>query len=195
MDQKKTRPLGVFVTRDLVAANFKSILRWLGVAVSALSVIFAILTYFGVWNSLRGDNLLLGVAARFDSSYTKDAGQPVRPGDEEWPALMRVITEYTHAQLPTDKTPRVFARAVAVTSAASEGARAEWTAPTTPILLLYKDWPGRGPVTPADYRTVGTIGDLHDWIRRDEADFDFLVRIILFGILSRCVGVFLALPS
>jgi hypothetical protein len=67
--------------------------------------------------------------------------------------------------------------------------------PTTPITLIYKEWPGHGTVTPDDYRIVGTIEDLHNWIRNDEADFDFLFRTIIFGALSLCVGVFLALPD
>ena len=42
---------------------------------------------------------------------------------------------------------------------------------------------------------VGTIGDLHCWIQKDESDFDFLIRTILFGALSACVAVFPALPD
>jgi hypothetical protein len=175
--------------------NFKLIVRWAGVGVSALSIVFAISTYLGFWNFLRGDNLLADVAARFDKSYTENAAMPVIRGDKEWAPLMRVITKYSHAQLPTDKEPRVFARLPAVISAKNEAARAEWTAPTTPITLIYKEWPGHGTVTPDDYRIVGTIEDLHNWIRNDEADFDFLFRTIIFGALSLCVGVFLALPD
>jgi hypothetical protein len=181
--------------KKYLTTNFRFIVRWAGVVVSALSVIFAIMTYLGLWNVLRGDNLLAEVATRFDRSYAEDAGLPVRPGDREWRPIMRVIRRYSHAQLPTDKEPRVFARSVAVTSAKNEAARAEWTAPTTPVMLLYKEWPGHGVVTPDDYRIVGTIEDLHNWIRSDEADFDFLVRTIIFGALSLCVGVFLALPE
>jgi hypothetical protein len=175
--------------------KFKSIVRWAGVGLSALSVVFAILTYLGVWNSLRGDTLVADLASRFDQSYTQDAGRPVRPVDKEWPPLLRVIRAYTHAKLPTDREPLLFARSVAVLSAQSEEAHAEWTAPSTPIMLLYKEWPGHGPVTPEDYRIVGTLGDLHDWVRNDESDFDFVVRTIIFGVLSLCVGLFLALPN
>jgi hypothetical protein len=50
-------------------------------------------------------------------------------------------------------------------------------------------------LTREDYVFVGTIGDLHTWIQRDESDFDFLIRTILFGTLSACVAVFLALPE
>jgi hypothetical protein len=139
--------------------RLKSIVRWIGVFVSALAVIFAILTYLGVWNSLRGDNLLAEVATRFDKSYTEDAGRPVRPGDQAWSPLIRVITDYTHADLPTDKEPLVVARAQAVLSAKNQEALGEWTAPTTPVLLMYKEWPGHGDVTPADYRVVGTLED------------------------------------
>jgi hypothetical protein len=94
------------------------------------------------------------------------------------------------------KTPRVFARSVAVTSAKSDDAGgAEWTAPTTPIFLIYRDWPGHGDVPPDDVMMVGTIADLEKWVRLDEADFDFRVRTIFLGLLSLIVGVFLALPE
>jgi hypothetical protein len=151
---------------------------------------FAIFAYFQVWNSLRGNDLVAKVAERFDKSYAEDAALPVRPGDKEWSPLLRIIREYTHADLPTDKKPLVFARDKAVLSAKAENTPAEWTAPTTPIFLLYKEWPGHEDITPADYRRVGTLEDLHYWISKDAADFDFLWRTIIFGILSLCVGVF-----
>ena len=72
----------------------KQVARWTGVGVSVASVLFAILTYLGVWNEWRGDNLLAEVATRFDSSYSQEAGRPVRPGDKAWPVVIRVITKY-----------------------------------------------------------------------------------------------------
>jgi hypothetical protein len=175
--------------------NVKQIARWTGVGVSVASVLFAILTYLGVWNEWRGDNLLAEIATSFDSSYSQDAGRPVRPGDKAWPVVMRVIAKYSHAQLLVGREPRVFARFVAVVSAQNEAAHGEWTAPTTPVALLYKEWPGHGVVPPEDVVFVGTIGDLHTWIQRDESDFDFLIRTILFGVFSACIAVFLALPD
>ena len=119
----------------------------------------------------------------------------MRPGDSAWPIVMRVIAKYSHAKLLAGREPRVFAQFVAVASARNEAAHSEWTAPTTPVALLYKEWPGHGPVPPEDFVIVGTIGDLHAWIQRDESDFDFFIRTILFGVLSACVAVFLALPE
>ncbi|AZG76335.1 hypothetical protein [Methylocystis rosea] len=175
--------------------NYKQIARWVGVCISAVSVLFAILTYLGVWNEWRGDNALADVAARFDSSYSKDAGRPVRPGDNAWPALMRVIASYSNAQLPTGREPKVFARFAAIASAQND--RGEWTAPTTSVVLLYREWPapGTGEVPPRDFVIVGTIGDLHNWIQWDKSDFDYFTRNILFGALSAVVGLFLALPD
>jgi hypothetical protein len=175
--------------------DLKQTARWAGAGVSIASVLFAIGTYLGVLNEWRGDNLLSDLATRFDSSYPQDAGRPVRPGDEAWPVVMRVIKKYSHAQLLPGREPRVFARFVAVAAAQNQAAHGEWTAPTTPIALLYKEWPGHGFVGPEDVVFVGTIGDLHAWMQRDESDFDFLVRTILFGTLSACVAVFLALPD
>ena len=134
------------------------------------------------------------VAARFDKSYSEDASKPVKRGDAEWQPLIRIITKYIRSDLPQNREPLVFARFPALADAKKEyfkGQLFEWTAPATPVALVYKDW----PAPPADYRIVGTIGDLHDWIRRDEADFDFLIRTIIFGLLSVCVGVFLALRA
>ncbi len=177
------------------------IARWLGVAISIVSVGFAVMTYFGAWNYLRGDDLVAEVAARFDKSYSNGASAPVRRTDKEWQPLLRVITKYTHTELPHDREPFVFARLPAVFSAKSETDDhqifSEWTAPTTPTVLLYKEWPpGPGQTVPLeDGRIVGTIQDLHEWIRTDEADFDFLWRNVAFGLLSACVGTFLALRT
>ena len=89
-----------------------------------------------------------------------------------------------------------FARTQAISSA--QTAAGEWTAPTTPVVLFYRKWPdpGSGAFKPGqDAFIVGTIGDLHDWIRRDRADFDFVWRTIVFGLLSASVGVTLALAD
>lgn len=182
---------------SLARSRVVSIARWSGVAVSIMSVAFAIMTYLGVWNYLRGDILVSDVAVRFDKSYSEGASMPVKRGDKEWKPLIRIITKYTHTQIPHDREPLVFARFRAVLSDKTEvGGKvfAEWTAPTTPVALLYKEWPGQ-ELEPADYRIVGTIQDLHEWIRNDEADFDFLTRTIIFGLLSACVGTFLALHA
>jgi hypothetical protein len=181
--------------RSVLTRDLKFIARWLGVVFSAVSVLFAISVYLGVWSEWRGNNLVAAVAARFDKSYSEDASRPVRPSDKEWPPLIRIIKKYSHADLPTDKEPRVLARAVAIASVKVDASGFEWTAPTTPLYLMYRDWPGRGDVPASDVRIVGTIEDLHNWIRNDAADFDYLVRTIIFGVLSFCVGVFLALPD
>ena len=89
-----------------------------------------------------------------------------------------------------------FARFPAIISA--QAPFGEWTAPTTPVVLFYRKWPdpGSGAFKPGqDAYDIGTIGDLHDWIRRDRADFDFLWRTIIFGLLSACAGIALALAD
>jgi hypothetical protein len=173
-----------------VRSRAVGIARWSGVAVSIVSVVFALLTYFGFWNYFRSDTLLEALAARLDLSYA-EVNRVVRPEEPEWRPLLRVIASYTHVDLPRDKEPVVFARGTAIASAKADFG--EWTAPTTPIVLIYKQWPGQGDLKPKDYRIVGTIQDLHEWVRKDETDFDFVCRPIILGILSACVGTFLAL--
>jgi hypothetical protein len=180
-----------------VGASARSIARWVGVGLAALSVAFATLSYVGFWNYLRGDDLLSALGSRLDTSYAPVSRQ-VRATDPEWVPLLRVIRAYSPVrhQLPKDREPVVFARFAAVSSAKSEVG--EWTAPTTPMALLYKKWPAPGtpPLVPGqDAWIIGTLGDFHEWMRKDEADFDFFWRTVIFGSLSACIGVFLALPD
>lgn len=179
----------------------KEFARWTGVLLSLASIVFAVLSYTGFWSHIRSDDLLTGVADRFSLSYGPDAAKEVRSDDPEWEPLMRVVKRYTRAKLPPDREPKVLARSVAVASqklVAGDNIVAEWTAPTTPIIIFYRSWPdpGSGPfIKGKDFWTVGTVGDLHDWIRRDQADFDFLWRTLILGALSLCVAIFLALPD
>lgn len=156
--------------------NAKQIARWTSVALAGLSVAFAIVSFTTRWDWLRHDDMVEKVAARFDLSYTKDASLPVQLDDPEWVPLLRLIKQYSphEGELPNDRRPMTFARAPAITSAQTPFG--EWTAPSTPVVLFYRKWPDPGT---GDFKwgqdgfIVGTIGDLHDWVRRDRADFDF----------------------
>jgi hypothetical protein len=63
-------------------------------------------------------------------------------------------------------------------------------------LLLYREWPAQDTAQLGqDAFVVGTLGDFRDWIKRDKDDFDFFWRTLILGMLSVCVGVFLAMPD
>ena len=66
---------------------------------------------------------------------------------------------------------------------------AEWTAPSTPLLLLYKDWPGND-IPPEDYRVIGTIGDLRDWISKAKDHRRFVVQDVFLGTFTPLLGLF-----
>jgi len=178
--------------------NVKQIARWTSVVLAVLSVAFAIVSYTTRWDWLRHDDMVEKVAERFDLSYSQDAGLPVQRGDPEWTPLLKLIKRYSphRGELPKNRPPMTVARFQAITAA--QTAAGEWTAPTTPVALLYRKWPDSGSgefKRGQDVFVVGTIGDLHDWVRRDRADFDFLWRTIIFGLLSACVGIALALAD
>jgi hypothetical protein len=178
--------------------RIKTIARWAAVVLSFLSVAFAVVSYSTRWDWWLHDDMVEKVAERFDLSYSQDAGLPVQRGDPEWIPVLKLIQRYSphRGELPKDRPPMTVARFQAITAA--QTAAGEWTAPTTPVALLYRKWPdpGSGTFKPGqDAFIVGTIGDLHDWIRRDRADFDFLWRTIIFGLLSTSVGVTLALAD
>jgi hypothetical protein len=159
---------------------------------------FAIVSFTTHWDWWRGDDMVEKVAERFDLSYSDDAARPVQQGDPEWPPLLRLIEQYSpdRGELPKDRPPVMFARDQAIASVKTTNG--DWTAPTTPIVLLYRKSPepgSQGFKPGQDAFVIGTIGELHDWVRRDRADFDFFWRTIIFGLLSACVGVALALAD
>jgi hypothetical protein len=144
----------------------------------------------GFWDHLSGLDLVEQAAARFERSYAPDASAPVRVGDKEWIPLLNLTSRYSHAQFPTDKQPRVIARFAAVSSARlpAEGpVEAEWTAPSTPLVLMYRDWPGN-VVASDDYRIIGTIGNLREWISEAKDYRRFLVQDVFLGIFTPLLG-------
>jgi hypothetical protein len=152
---------------------------------------FIIADRFGVWDRLAGLDLVEHAATNFELSYAPDASAPVRLGDKEWVPLLRLTYKYSNAQFPTNKKPLLIARSVAISSGRTpaEGpVLAEWTAPSTPLALLYHDWPGHGDVQPTDYRVVGTIGDLREWISKAKDYRRFLVQDVFLGMFTPLLG-------
>ncbi len=145
---------------------------------------------FGVWDHLTKLDLVEDAATNFESSYTPDASTPVRVADKGWAPLLKLTYKYSRAQFPVDKQPRVFARLQALASARTpaEGpVLAEWTAPSTPLLLLYRDWPGN-TIPKEDYRIIGTIGDLREWISNEKDYRRFLVQDVFLGTFTPLLG-------
>lgn len=160
------------------------------VIIPSVVLVFVISMRVGIWDRWFGLDKVEKVAEKFESSYSSDASHPVRIGDPAWTPILRLISKYSNVDLPKDKEPRVLARFVAVLSGKTDlgqGRIAEWTAPSTPIALLYRDWPGQD-VPREDYRIVGTIGDLRAWINRSKDDFRFVMQDILLAVLSITLG-------
>jgi hypothetical protein len=146
---------------------------------------------FGIWDRLEGLDLVEHAAMNFELSYAPDASTPVRLGDKEWAPLLKLTYKYSNTQFPTDKQPLLFARSVAISSGRTPSAGpvlAEWTAPSTPLVLLYHDWPGHGDIQPADYRVVGTIGNLREWISKAQDYRRFLVQDVFLGTFTPLWG-------
>ena len=158
--------------------------------VSVCVLMFVISTHAGWWDQWRGLDEVEKLAANIETSYAHVPRQ-VRPGESAWKPLLRLIRRYSIADLPTDKEPKVFGRFVAIDSKKIElggGQIGEWTAPTRPIVLIYRDWPGQ-QVPLADYRIVGVISDLRSWINRSKDDFRFWVQDVFFASASLAVTI------
>ena len=156
---------------------------------------FVALDNAGLWDRWRGIDKLEAVSARFDTSYG-DISRVVRPTDPEWSRLLNLIYAYSTASIPRNREPKALVRLVAVLSGYAGDEHnpiAQWTAPSTPIILFYVDWSGQ-EVAADDARQVGTIGDLHTWIERDKSDFRIRVNIVL-GLLANMATLFVVLRS
>lgn len=161
-------------------------LNILAIGLPLLYVVFVVTDRLGVWDYLTGLDLVEQVANRFDQSYAVDASRPVRVGDREWSPLLSLIQSYTHASLDSSRRPLLIARfkAVASNRIPEQGVLlAEWTAPTTPLAILYEEWPGKD-LQPNDYRVVGSIADLHEWISKARDARRFWVQDIFLGVFT-----------
>jgi hypothetical protein len=164
-----------------------------GVFIPLCVLAFVISTRVGFWGYWFGLNHVEKVAANLETSYATNVSRQVRPGDPAWKPLLRLINKYSTANFPKDREPKVFARYVAVGSHKIEAGNelvAEWTAPTTPIMLIYKEWPGQ-KVERKDNHIVGSIADLRTWITRSKDDFRFLVQDVALAVLSLVFAVVL----
>ena len=152
---------------------------------------FVITEHAGVWDRLRCLDLVEDVAGRLETSYAEGVDRQIGPDEKAWEPLIKLIYEYSNVELPMDKEPKMVARYVAISSAKIELGKskfAEWTAPATPIAVLYRESPGQ-KVSPEDVRLVGSIGDIRTWIRRSKNDFKFLVLDLFLGAFSLGIGV------
>jgi hypothetical protein len=152
---------------------------------------FVITEHAGVWDRLHGLDLVEDVAGRLETSYAEGVDRQIGPDEEAWEPLIKLIYEYSNVELPMDKEPKMVARYVAISSAKIELGKskfAEWTAPATPIVVLYRERTGQ-EVSPEDVRLVGSIGDIRTWIRRSKNDFKFLVHDLFLGMFSLGIGV------
>jgi hypothetical protein len=138
----------------------------------------------GLWDQWLGLDLVEDVATRFESSYAEGVDRQVEGNEKAWEPLLDLIERYSSAELPTGREPKMLARMQAVQSnkIQTPAGIAEWTAPTTPVLLVYK---GRGAkLTNEDVCLVGTIGDLRVWAARRRDDFRFFAHDVSITLAS-----------
>src|SRR5216683_4674764 len=170
----------------------KSLLKFAAaVFLPLVTIVFVVSEHVGWWDRYLGLTDVLEAAARLETSYAEGVRRIVIPGDPAWVPVLDLIRRYSSVKLPPGREPRALARFVAVASAKIDtglGNIAEWTAPSTPIALLYQDWPGN-TIPPSDYRIVGTIGDLRAWVDKRRADVHFLGRDILLSVTSVVIGL------
>ena len=161
---------------------------WLPIITLALVVSLHTL----LWDRLFGLDVAEKAIASFEKSYGMDASNSVRPADAAWAPLKRLIFGYSTATFPHDKEPKVLARFVALASAVTKvgpNQIAEWTAPTTPLALIYREWPGE-TVPPEDYVIIGTVADLKNWLEQYRNWIRFIVQDVMLGLLSIALVIF-----
>jgi hypothetical protein len=165
------------------------------IVVLPLCIVFmAIGEHARLFDRWRGLDQVENVSDSFNHSYGVEPSKPVYPGTPEWAPTLRLIEEYSKHKLRTDREPSTIARMKATQSIQEQNTDLEWTSPSTPIVVLYRHWPGNsaagiGP----DYTIVGSIGDLQTWIAQSKAEFHFVVNDIILGLMSVALGVWLVI--
>lgn len=164
-----------------------------------LYLIFISLEKSGYVDRILGLDLAQQIAERFERSVGHDDAVPVRIGDKEFLPTLSLIKQYSAIKLDPNKTPTVIARFQAKVYDAqpitSDGKLAQWTSPATPIVVYYYDWPNKkfpnGNVPLDQFTIVGTLGNLHEWIRRKHEDTHFwIVDLMLVGLVPAMLGLY-----
>jgi hypothetical protein len=151
-----------------------------------LAFLFLINLHVGMVDWWFGYHHLLKVAERFETSYAPNVNRQVGPDEPAWRPLLRLIRTYSTVQLPMERQPIIITRTPAPASGnipAGPGRIAEWTAPSTPVVLLFRELTAAG-LLPEDVLIVGTIGDLRAWVDRDREWVRFIVRDVILGLLT-----------
>ncbi|SRR6266852_3104281 len=159
---------------------------------------FIIADRYGVWDDVTGLSWSERSEGRFEKSYAADASVPMRPGDKAWKPTLELFYSYSSATFRTSREPKVIARMQASLSTRTppEGPMlTEWTSPSTPVVLMYVDWPtntGKN-IGPEDWVVVGTIGEWRAWVSRAKDRRRFLVQDIFLGTFGPLLSVFIFL--
>lgn len=159
------------------------------VLVPALGLLFIASERMGLWDRWLGLNEVERIATRFETSYAEDVDRWVDPGEPGWQPLLGLIRRYSGVSIPKNREPRGVARQVAILSGKIElgdGQIAEWTAPSTPILLVFSEH-GKS-FSMGDVVRVGAIGDLRVWCDRRRADLKFFMSDLLLGLTTIALG-------
>lgn len=169
----------------------RRVLEIIAVVVSALSFIVIVALHFGLADRVLNLGPANTLANRFDISYGSNGPYMVHPGDPAFTPTLWLIERYSKNR-PDPQKVRTIARWVAI--AAFKPAKplpgdvdAEWTVPTTPIVVAY-GYPDIRPVDKHDAVFVGDIQDLHDWIQRARDDFHFWTTDVIIALLALSVG-------
>jgi hypothetical protein len=175
--------------------NNRKVIEFVVTCLPVLALLFVIGERTGVWDKLRGLDLVEDVANRLDTSYAANVVRQIGPDEKAWKPLIALIYRYSTTKFPKDKQPRMVARALAVASAKLDlggGRFAEWTAPSTPFMILYGDWPTTGrPLSNSDVWIAGTLGDLRTWIAQSKSDLRFVVMDVSLVLITISLGLLL----
>lgn len=154
------------------------------VLIPVVAIGFIVVERVGLVDSIAGLDGVEEVAGRMESSYQPGVDRRIGPDERAWPAIRSLIDKYSTAELPSNQEPTALARFVAIASGSVQVGPdqfAEWTAPTTPIALIYG--PIDGSLQASDVVVVGDIGDLRDWMERRRADIRFWFLDIVIALL------------
>jgi hypothetical protein len=166
------------------------LVKWGALGLSILTFALVVAERLGALDWCLDLKPMQEVAENLSSSYA-----PVQriftPADSQWRPIIRLVQKYTSVPLPEKERPKAIARMPAVLSGKEnlpQGGVAEWTAPSTPVVLVYG--PGKVLTTGVDHIVVvGDIGNLSTWIAEYRDYWTFVLNDVLLGLLSVVTGL------
>lgn len=164
------------------------------IAVPLIILLYSVGEHFGFIDRFLGNDDVMGIYERFNTSYDPSIDRKVGSDEPGWARAMTLIRKHSAAKIEFIDEKMILARSVATVSGKVDlpnGKYAEWTAPSTPLLLVNSEGEKMDGFVSEDVQIVGSIGDLKLWVEQDQLSRRFLFQDIFSPLAAAILAIIL----